>query len=150
MGAGDISQLTFEDISNLCRKYCHSKAKHGRGIRDTRVNKSALGGVTRVELWNLLENFKTDILGTLSSQLDTIKVKKKQEEENLGLSILCSKCRKRHPLRECPLNTVSICGICMENHSTEDYPSLPSWQVVFKQGNDPITPPLETKQWRPW
>ena len=89
MGAGDISQLTFEDISTLCRKYSRSKAKHGRGIRDTRVNKSASGGVTRVELGKLLENFKTDILGTLSLQLDTIKVKKKQEEENPILSILC-------------------------------------------------------------
>ena len=83
MGVGDISQLTFEDISNLCRKYSRGKAKQGRGIRDTKVNKYASKGVTRVELGNLLENFKTDILGTLSSQLDTIKFKKKQEEENL-------------------------------------------------------------------
>ena len=100
MGVGDISQLDFEEISNLCRKYSYSKARYGRGIRDTRVNKYASGGVTRVELGNLLENFKTDILGTLSSQLDTIKVKKKQEEENPILSIFCSKCSKRHPLKE--------------------------------------------------
>ena len=132
MGAGDISQLTFEDISTLSRKYSCSKAEHGREISDTRVNKSASGWVTRVELGNLLENFKTDILGTLSSPLDTIKVKKKQEEENLVLSIFCSKCRKRHPLRKCPLNTVSICGTCMENHSIEDFPSLPSLQAFFK------------------
>ena len=103
MGARYISQLDFEEISNLCRKYSRSKARYGRGLRDTRVNKSASGGVTRVELGNLLENFKTDILGTLSSQLDTIKVKKKQEEENLVLSIFCSKCKKRRPLKECPL-----------------------------------------------
>ena len=77
MGVGYISQLDFEEISKLCRKYSRSKARYGRGLRDTRVNKSASGGVTRVELGNLLENFKTDILGTLSSQLDTIKVKKK-------------------------------------------------------------------------
>jgi hypothetical protein len=89
-----------------------------------------------------LDNFKTDILGTLSSQLDTIKVKKKQEEENPVLSIFCSKCRKRHPLKECPLNTISICGICMENHSIKDCPLLPGLQVVFKQGNDPVAPPL--------
>ena len=46
MGAWNISQLNFEEIINLCRKYSHTKAKYGRGIRDTRVNKSALGGVT--------------------------------------------------------------------------------------------------------
>ena len=77
MGSRDISLLPFDDIGILCWKYSHSKAKHGKSIRDTRVNKLASGGVTRVELGNLLEKFKTDILGTLSSQLDTIKVKKR-------------------------------------------------------------------------
>ena len=87
MGGGDISQLDFEEISKLCRKYSRRKARYGRGLRDTRVNKSSSGGVRRVELGNLLDNFKTNILRTLSSQLDTIKVKKKQEEENHVLSI---------------------------------------------------------------
>ena len=150
MGAGDISQLNFKEISNLCRKYSRSKAEYGRGIQDTRVNKYASGGVTRVELGNLLEDFKTDILGTLTSQLDTIKVKKKQEEENHVLSIFCSKYRKRHPSKECPLNKINICGICMENHSTEDYPSLPGLQGVFKQGNYLVAPPLQHTQQRPW
>ena len=30
MGLGDISQLTFEDICTLCRKYSQSKAKTGK------------------------------------------------------------------------------------------------------------------------
>ena len=132
MGARDISQLDFKEISKLCRKDPYSKARYGRGVRDTRVNKSPSGGVTRVELGNILENFKSDILGTPSSQLDTIKVKKKEEEENLDLSIFFSKCRKRHPLNECPLNTINMCGICMENHSIEDCGSLHGLQVVFK------------------
>jgi hypothetical protein len=67
---------------------------------------STSGGVTKVELGNLLENFKTDLLGTIGSQLDTLKIKRKQEEENPVLSIFCPKCRKRHPLRECPLDNV--------------------------------------------
>ena len=150
MGAKDISLLPFDDISILCQKYSYIKAKHGKSVRDTRVNKSVLGRVTRIELGNLLENFKTDILGTLSSQLDIIKFKKRQEEENLVLSIFCSKCQKRHPLKQCPLNTVSICGICVEDHAMEDYPSLPGLQVVFKQGNDLVPPPLQTTQRRAW
>ena len=68
MGIVDISQLAFGEISNLCIKYSQSKVKNGKGIWDTRINKSALGGVTRVELGNLLINFKTNILSTLSSQ----------------------------------------------------------------------------------
>ena len=67
MGSCDIYELSFEDICTLCRKYSWSKAKIGKEIRDTRINKSYLGGVKRVELGNLLENVKTDILGTLSS-----------------------------------------------------------------------------------
>jgi hypothetical protein len=90
----------------------------GKGIRDTRINKLASRGVTRVELGNLLENFKTDTLSTLSSQLDTIKMKKKQDEENAILTIFFSRCRKRHPLKECPLNIVIRCGFCIDNHET--------------------------------
>ena len=32
MGTGDDSQLNFEDISNLCKKYSRRKAKSGKGI----------------------------------------------------------------------------------------------------------------------
>jgi hypothetical protein len=61
MGSGDISLLPFVDICNLCKKYSRSRAKTGKGVRDTfsRVTKYTEGGVTRVELVNLLEYFKT-------------------------------------------------------------------------------------------
>jgi hypothetical protein len=101
MASGDIYQKNFEAISELCRTYSRSKGKTAKSVREP-VNKntktSTSGGVTRVELGNLLENFKTDILGTIGSQLDTLKIKRKQEEENPVLSIFFPKCRKRHPL----------------------------------------------------
>jgi hypothetical protein len=50
----------------------------------------------------------------MNSQLDTIKIKKKQEEESVSLTIFCHKCGKRNPLRECPLENVHICAICVE------------------------------------
>ena len=133
MGTGDVSQLTFEEISNLCKKYSRSKAKSGKGIRDTRINKSTLGGVTRVELGNLQENFKIDILSTLSSQLDTIKTKKKQDEENAILTIFCSRCRKRHPLKECPLNTMSLCGFCKITTKQKIVPHFQNFRQYLKQ-----------------
>jgi len=37
-------------------------------------------GVTRVEIGNLLENFKTNILGTLATQLDIMQAKQKKAE----------------------------------------------------------------------
>jgi hypothetical protein len=47
----------------------------------TRNNNITSGGVTRAEVGNLLENFKTDILSTLTTQLDVLQAKQKQAEE---------------------------------------------------------------------
>lgn len=63
----------------------------------SRGNKFSGARVTEAELGNLLEIFKTDILSTLSSQLDVFQAKKK-EKSNLELSIFCSKCRMKHPV----------------------------------------------------
>jgi hypothetical protein len=38
----------------------------------------------------------------------------------------------------------------MEDHTMEDCPSFPGLQAIFKQGSDPIPPPLQTTQRRPW
>jgi hypothetical protein len=152
MASGDIYQKKFEKISELCRTYSRSKGKATKSVREP-VNKntktSTAGGVTKVELGNLLDNFKTDLLGTISSQLDTLKIKRKQEEENPVLSIFFPKCRKRHPLRECPLDNISVCAICTKNHKTEDCPSLPGLQAIFKGGEAPGTPSAPKKPWQP-
>ena len=79
MASGDVSHKSFEEITELCRKYSRSRAKAGRSTREgpSRISKKVgTGGFTRTELGNLLENFKTDILGTLSSQFDALKTKK--------------------------------------------------------------------------
>ena len=85
MAFGDVSHKSFEDIVEMCRKYSRSKAKARKGVR---VVKSSSGGITRLELGNLLENFKTDILGTISAQMDTLNIKKKFEDE--AFAIFCS------------------------------------------------------------
>jgi hypothetical protein len=152
MASGDIYQKNFETISELCRTYSRSKGKATKSVREP-VNKntktSTSGGVTRVELGNLLDNFKTDLLGTIGSQLDTLKIKRKQEEEHPVLSIFCPKCRKRHPLRECPLDNISVCAICTEKHKIEDCPSLPGLQAIFKGGEAPGTSFAPKKPWQP-
>ena len=82
MGVGDISFLPFDQISELCGKYSKGKAKTWKDSRDylSKVSKSALGSVTRVELGNLLENFKIDLLSTLSSHIDTFTSKEKRRK----------------------------------------------------------------------
>jgi hypothetical protein len=125
MGKGDISHLTYPEICDLCKHISRGKSKYGKGPRDSisRVNKSSIGGVSREDIGNLLDNFKTKILSTLGSQLNTLKIKQKKEVEDL-LTIYCPKCRKMHPLKECPLHNIYLCGICVDNHATKNYPSL--------------------------
>ena len=125
MGKGDISHLTYLEICNLCKRPRDSIS---------RVNKSATSGVSRVDISNLLDNFKIDILNTLGSQLDTLKIKQKKEEENVALTIFRPKCRKGHPLREFLLDNIELCGICAENHTTNNFSSLPELKSVY-QGN---------------
>ena len=101
---GDVYQNPFADKTEYCKRYSRSQAKTGKSIRDptNRIVKPTSGGVTRIELGNILEKFKTDILNTISSQLDTMKIKRKQEEENVALAIFCHQCRRKHLEKECP------------------------------------------------
>ena len=67
MAAGDISHKTFAQISEMCKNYSRSRGKVGKNFREpysrnVKGDIPSSGGVTRVELGNLLENFKTDIL----------------------------------------------------------------------------------------
>ena len=86
--------------------YSRGEDRYGNGYRDTlsKVSKLATSGVIRDKLGNLLENFKSDIIGTLSLWLDTLQIKKNQEEVNANFSIFFSRCRKKHALRACLLN----------------------------------------------
>jgi hypothetical protein len=128
----------------MCWKYSRSKAKAGKGVRAV---KSSSGGITKLELGNLLENFKTDILGTINAQMDTLNIKKKFEDE--ALAIFCLRCKKKHPIKNCPLNSISVCGVCVEDHTTEDYPSLPGLQAIYKGDNEHVAQPTQRKSWQP-
>jgi len=120
MGKGDISHLTYLEICDLCKHISWGKSKYCKGPRDviSKVNKLVDNGVSRAEIGNLFDNFKTDFLSTLGSQLDTLKIKKKKELEDATLAIYRPKCRKIHPLRERPLDNIELFGICANNHVT--------------------------------
>ena len=86
MASGDISHKPFAQIGEMCRKYSRSRGEIGRILqepynRNPKGNTSSSRGVTRIELGNLLENFKTDILGEMVSQLDALQSKKRKDEE---------------------------------------------------------------------
>lgn len=45
--------------------------------------------------------------------------------------LFCSKCRNKHALGKCPLDSIEIWVICAENHNAKEFPSIPSLKVVF-------------------
>ena len=101
----------------------------------SRINKSAAGTVSRTELGNLLDNFKIDILQSLSEKIGTLKIQNKKKDKNVAFSIFSPKCRKKHVLRECPLDLKSIetCVICAKNHDTKECSSVPSLKAVYQE-----------------
>jgi len=106
MGKRDIYQLSFGDICELWIHISRGKVRSGKNPRDSimsKINKSTIGTVSRVEIGNLLDNFKTYILGSLSEQIDTLKIQNKKE------AVWCSskaflQSRARSDLRE-PLSS---------------------------------------------
>ena len=82
MAAGDISHKKFAQIGEMCKNYSRSRGKVGKNFqelysRNIRGNTLSSGGVARVDLGNLLDNFKTSILGAMGSQLDALQAKKR-------------------------------------------------------------------------
>ena len=127
LGKGDISKESYGEIVNLCKICSRGASRNRLNSRDTtfsRVQKSASGGATRAEIGNLLEYLKTKMLSSFASQMDTLQIKKKKVEAEASLSIFCSQCRDKHPLRECPLDIKPICTICDRDHDTQNCPSL--------------------------
>lgn len=140
MSGGDIYQCEYDVIFYLCQRYSQWASCIGKGPRDVllRTNKTSSGGITWVEIWNMLEDFKENIVSSLSSQLDTMELKKKWEETELALSIFYSKCGKTHPLRECPLNQIEAYGICEERNSTSQCPFISGLKVVYQEENGEV------------
>ena len=69
MGKGDISQEDYDEIIRLCIRCSQGRTRTGSGSRDpmSRGSKLHSGGVIQMEISNLLEDFKTNILGTLTT-----------------------------------------------------------------------------------
>jgi len=68
MGKVDISQEDYDEIIHLCIRCLRGSTCTGIGNRYPmrRGSKPHNGGVKRMEIGNLLEDCKTEILGTLT------------------------------------------------------------------------------------
>ena len=89
MGKGDIYQETYDNIVQLCIRCLRGSTQTKSWMQTplTRNSNISSRGVTRDEFGNLLENFKTDILSTLTIQLDVLQDKQKQAEAEQTLAI---------------------------------------------------------------
>jgi hypothetical protein len=153
LGKGDISKESYDEIVNLCKRCSRGASRNRLNSRDTtfsRVHKSASGGATRAEIGNLLEDFKTEMLSSFASQMDTLQIKKKQAEAEAALSIFCSQCRDKHPRRECPLDRKPICTICDKDHDTQNCPSLPGIKAALQPTDEEAEAVYLMTQRRQW
>jgi hypothetical protein len=72
--------------------------------------------------------------------LDVLQVKEKQAEEEQSLAIFFPRCKRKHGLRDCPLDVVHICTIYAKDHATKKCPSLPRLKVFFKEEEEETKP----------
>ena len=117
LGKGDISKEPFENIIELYKRYSRGSSRNNKWEkwdkleRDffNRTQKSSNGVATQVEIGNILENFKTEMMSSISSKIDVLRAKQKQAVEDLTLGIFFPKCRKNQPMKECSLEKVEVC-----------------------------------------
>ena len=50
------------------------------------------------------------------------------------MSIFCPRCKTKHPQRECLLNNIFVCHICTKEQATDNCPSFPRLQAIYKSG----------------
>jgi len=134
LSGGEIYQLPYDDIKIFFKN--HSRAARKKGRASQAVASSYSSNTS-----NMLEEFKSEMLQTLTLQIDTMQIKWKQGEVERSLAIFCPRCIRRYPRNECPLNLIEICSVCEENQSTNKYPSLPGLKVVY-QGTKGVTKQL--------
>lgn len=149
--------LNYLKIIQIYKKYFRGRIQFGKWQRDalSKATKSTSRAVTRVELGNLLENFKTDLISTIGSQIDTLKSRKRQEEKNEVLSIFCPKCRNKHPLNECPFDIIDVYGICAKIHLMKNFPKIEKLKAINKKEGETkksiyyVAPPRSPSQPKP-
>jgi len=96
---GDIYQLPYDVIKTIFRNHYRAATKNGRGCQ-LMANSSSSNTSIKGEIGNMLEDFKSEMLQTLSLQMETMHIKRKQEEVERALAIFCPISTRRHPRNE--------------------------------------------------
>ena len=75
IGKGDVFQLSYDDVCELCIRYSRGISKAGKNSRDvcSFFSKSATRtGDIRAEINVLFENFNVDFINSLDLKLDVL------------------------------------------------------------------------------
>lgn len=126
MGKGYISKERYDSICDWWSRCACGSSRNWTRIREipNRVTREVNSGVTQADIDTLLEEFKKNILGTLSSKLDVFQTKHRQFEEDKVLGVFCPWCRHKHPTKECSLKVVELCVLCDKDHPKKYSPLL--------------------------
>jgi len=96
-GKGDVFQLSYDDVCELCIRYSIGISKAGKNFRDvcSFFSESATRiGDIRGEINALFENFKVDFVSSLNEKLDVLQVHKNQEFDE----VFFTHDQKEHPI----------------------------------------------------
>ena len=122
-----------EEISTIFRNHSREARKKGR-VSQSMTNTPSSSTSIKHEIGNMLEEFKSEMLHTFSLQMDTMQVKRKQEEVERSLAILSPRCTRKHPRNECPLNFIEVFLLCEENHDTKSVPPYLELKLYTRVG----------------
>ena len=79
--------------------------KKGRGLRSLPHKTNGGSGVSKMELSNLLSNFKQYIINDVATQLDTMQAQRKNNEVDAMLIEFYSHCKERK--KNCTCKTIT-------------------------------------------
>ena len=106
MAGGDVTQKTWNDIKEICQNYSRATMKKGRGLRSLPHKTNGGSGASKMELSNLLFDFKQDIINDVTTQLDTMQAQRKKDKVDAMLTKFFSHCRERKKNYTC--KTIAI------------------------------------------
>ena len=93
-------------MKEICQNYSRVTVKKGRGLRSLRYKTNGGLGVSKMELSNLLSDFKQDIINDVATQLDIMQARRKKDEVDAMLTDFFSRCRERKKNYTC--KTIAI------------------------------------------
>ena len=89
-------------------------------------------------------------MSSIFSEMEVLREKQRKVVEDLTLGVFSPRCRKKNPLKECPLDKVEACQLCELNHDTKECPSLPQVKVVLQESTSDVEQAYFISQKKPW